>query len=276
MIKEFVNYLNKIKGYSDNTGKAYEKDLHSFVLFVKANCAHQRWSEITREDVDLYIAWQVERGLKPMTTNRHLSAISSLYDYMKRQGYQVENPARYESRRKVGDRIPNTIPTNVLRKAMETSEGTIHLMLCTLYQTGVRLQEMLDIRKCDLDILNYTIRIQGKGMKERLVYVTEELMSDLVTFSTNRKAMEPIFKGWSQREVRKALYEILRPLGIAPQMSPHAIRHTFATEVAKQGSNVTTLAVMMGHKSIKTTQKYIDMAQSNVSSAYKRYHSEIA
>lgn len=276
MIKEFVNYLNKIKGYADNTGKAYEKDLHSFVLFVKANCTHQRWSEITRDDVDLYIAWQVERGLKPMTTNRHLSAISSLYDYMKRQGYQVENPARYESRRKVGDRIPNTIPTNVLRKAMETSQGTIHLMLCTLCQTGVRLQEMLDIRKCDLDIMNNAIRIQGKGMKERLVYVNEELMSKLCTFSTYRKAMEPIFKGWSQREVRTSLYEILRPLGTAPQLSPHAIRHTFATEVAKQGSNVTTLAVMMGHKSIKTTQKYIDLAQNNISSTYTRYHSEIA
>lgn len=276
MIKEFVNYLNKIKGYSDNTGKAYEKDLHSFVLFVKANCTHKRWSEITRDDVDLYIAWQVERGLKPMTTNRHLAAISSLYDYMKRQGYDVENPARYESRRKVGDRIPNTIPTNVLHKAMEQSRGTIHLMLCTLYQTGVRLQEMLDIRKCDLDAMNCAIRIQGKGAKERLVYVTGELMGDLITFSQYRNVMEPVFKGWSQREVRTSLYEILRPLGTAPQMSPHAIRHTFATEVAKQGGNVTTLAVMMGHKSIKTTQKYIDMAQSNVSSTFRQYQNSIA
>lgn len=275
MIHEFKTYLVSIKGYSPLTAEAYEKDLRDFARWAKKNMSSARWSTIERKDIDRYIIDQVERGLKPATTNRRLSAISSLYDYMKRNGMEISNPCRYESRRKLAQTEPKTIDTATLKAAYKKSKGTMHLIIGILYQTGMRIQELLDLRKCDLNQANLTIRVMGKGSKERTCYILPELMADLVTFSQYRAHSQKIFLEWEQREVRYRLYEILRPMTNAPQVSPHAIRHTFATEVAKQGANVTTLAKMMGHRDIKTTQKYIDMAQTPINETYKNYHNAI-
>lgn len=276
MIQEFKTYLTAIKGYSEKTALAYGKDLRSFVKFMQEHDAAARWSTITREDVDAYIVHQQARGLKPATTNRHLAAIGALYAYMKRQGLDVESPTRYESRRKIENTLPNTISPDVLRKAYKKSAGVIHTILGVLMTTGVRVQEVLDIRVSDLDVMNKAIRISGKGGQHRLVYTTAEVMGDLVSMSKNGSTFARVFPTWEQRDVRSALFAILRPMTNAPQCSPHAIRHTFATEVAKGGTNVTTLALMMGHKSIKTTQKYIDMSQQMTQQAFTNYQRAIA
>lgn len=276
MLREFKTYLESIKGYSKNTAEGYGKDLNKFANWMLNNNPETRWSTITRDDVDAYIEWNVGMGIKPATTNRYLAAISSLYDWFKRNGKEVENPARFESRRKIGTTVPDTVPMCILKKAYENSIGTIHIMFGVLMTTGIRIQELLDIRKCDLDIMNNSIKIHGKGNKERLVYVPKEIMDDLVRFSQNQTNNEPVFKGWEQREVRRGVYEVLRPFPEAIHRNPHAIRHTFATELAKQGVNVTTLAKMMGHDSIKTTQKYIDLGQQEVNEAYKLYQTAFA
>lgn len=272
MITKFQNYLRNIKGYSELTILAYGKDLHEFATFMRTIDQGSRWSTITREDIDKFLTHQAERGLKPATTNRQLASIKALYYYFMREGLMTTNPARYETRRKQQKTIPNTIPREDLIKAMERSTGTIHIMLETLVLTGIRIQELLDLRKCDINRYNGRIHVHGKGMKERVVITTPDNMSDLVKYSQYRQPGEVIFKGWSQREVRYELWKILASCTTAKQKSPHAIRHTFATEVAKAGANVTTLAIMMGHNDIRTTQKYIDMSQSNATTTFQAYH----
>lgn len=271
MINEFTTYLTSIKGYSAETGKAYGKDLRKFALFMRTNKEGARWSTITREDVDMYITWCVSEHLKPATTNRALSALNHFYCYLKRQGYEVTNPVRYESRRKIARTIPNTIPLRDLQAAHRASAGPIHTIIGVMMTTGIRVQELLDITREDLDLQSNLIRINGKGSKQRIVYSTAETMAELQGLSQSVRKGEPIFSGWSQREVRRAIYTTLSPISDARQTSPHAIRHTFATEVAKQGVNATTLAQMMGHNSIKTTQRYIDMTQQDVNQAYTMY-----
>lgn len=275
MISEFQTYLVSIKGLSENTATSYGKDLHTFVAFIRENRTNARWSNITRDDLDDYIIYQSKRGLKATTTNRHLSAISSLYDYMKRQGYQVDNPTRYESRRKEAETIVNTIPLEDIKKAISNADGTIKIMLETLLHTGVRLQELLDIRKKDLNAAEKTILIHGKGNKERTVHTTAENMKHLSDYCQQSAAHLPIFKGWTQRGVRESIYEVLRPVSDARQLSPHAIRHTYATLMAQAGTNATTLMKMMGHNSLKTTQKYIDLAQQRTAEAYRNYQKHI-
>lgn len=276
MIREFQTYLTSIKGLSQNTATSYVKDLHTFVAFIQENKPNARWSTITRDDLDQYIIYQSARGLKPTTTNRHLSAISSLYDYMKRQGYEVENPTRYESRRKEAETIINTIPLEDIKKAIANAEGSIKVILETLLHTGIRLQELLDMTKSDLNDRDNTILIHGKGNKERTVHTSPENMAHLQEYSRQSAAHTPIFRGWSQREVRRSIYEVLRPVSSARQLSPHAIRHTYATLMAQAGTNATTLMKMMGHNSLKTTQKYIDLGQQRTAEAYMNYQNAIA
>ena len=165
MIQNYVNYLTSLKGMSANTVSAYQKDLIDFAKWSKQNIKDCRWSMITRNDVDRYVTAMVERGLTPATTNRRLSAISGLYNYFRRQGLQVENPCKYESRRRIANRCPNIISINELRTAYQYSRGAAKTMLGILITTGIRIGELLAIQWEDIDFYSNRISILGKGSK---------------------------------------------------------------------------------------------------------------
>lgn len=260
MIKSFLTYLQAIKGYSDNTITAYERDLMAFAGWLREHKEDARWSTTTREDVDAFIIEQHDKGLSAATTNRQLAAISSLYRYFQRNGMDVENPAKYESRRKIADTIPNTIPYANIILAYRHARGFNKFMLGMLATTGIRLQEFLDLTWEDINWEDNSIKIQGKGSKERTVHTEASVLresKELYDMAHPKGRMIWI----SQRQARYQLWETLRPFCRCKQLSPHAIRHSYATELARQGLNVAQIAKALGHKNISTTQKYIDMAQ---------------
>lgn len=265
MIKEYISYLRNIKGYSGNTAIAYEKDLRCFVNWMKLNKPNARWSTITRNDLDAYITDLTTRGLKPSSTNRRLASISGLYGFMKRNGLNVENPARYESRRKIGSTIPNTIPADEITATYNDAVGATKVIIGLLMTTGMRVQELLDMRYEDIDDTTNAIRIHGKGNKERVVYSSETALEVIKT----AKAMG--YKGkifpYDQRTIRHMVWSSLSKHSQAPQLSPHAIRHSVATQLAKAGANATTIANLLGHEHISTTQRYIDMSQQDIKHA---------
>lgn len=270
MITNYINYLMTLKGYSKNTAEAYEKDLRNFARWARKNLNDARWSMITRADLDRYIADLVSAGLKPATTNRRLAAIAGLYRYFKREGKQINNPCQYESRRKVGERVPNTIPEEELQIAYENAVGVTKVMLGLLSTTGMRIQEMLDLRWQDIDFKKSTIRVKGKGNKERIVYSTPQALEQLGIMQPYTKPNENIFT-LSQRDARRMIFAALKPYSTAKQLSPHAIRHTFATNLAAKGVNCSTLSNILGHKDLNTTQQYIDLGQMQAQQACLRY-----
>lgn len=260
MIREYTEYLLKLKGYSYNTTQAYAKDIQSFAAWAKQHKTDARWSNIERADIDAYIKEQYNQGKKPSTTNRQLAAISSLYRYFQRQGLEVSNPCKYESRRKVAETIPNTISKSELQVAYKNSKGVAKFMIGLLSTTGIRIQEMLNLTWQDVNFEENSLRINGKGQKDRKVYTTAEVLAEAKQAQKYCVLTNKMF-WFSQRWARTIIWEALKPYSKAKQLSPHAIRHTYATELAKQGENVTTIAKLLGHASIKTTQKYIDMTQ---------------
>lgn len=260
MIPEFQNYLRSIRGYSENTIRSYGKDLKEFVKWAKENTDHPRWSAFTREDIDKYLSHQYQRGLKPSTTNRQLSAISSIYHYMQREGMTDINPTKYESRRKQPQTMPATIPVKAIQRAYNKAQGMTKTMLGLLATTGIRLQEMLDLKWQDIDFENSELRIIGKGSKERIVKthpIVLERLSEVRKYA--RPDMRLFYVG--QRQTRYLIYEALKPYSNSRQLSPHAIRHTYATELAKNGETTTTIAKILGHAHLETSQKYINMAE---------------
>ena len=259
MIHEFKTYLVNIKGYAENTAVAYEKDLKAFARYMKTRNDAARWSTISREDVDAYVIHLSTTDHKPATICRHIASISALYRYMKREGHDVEDPAKYESRPKVGKHNPHTIPVDDLTMAMAKAQGLVKIMIRIIMETGIRVQEMLDIKESDIDLGNGTIIIHGKGNKDRLVYVSQDTLNMLRA----QKSMgrDTYFGEITQREVRREIWEALKDHTNAKQLSPHAIRHTYATEMAKRGMTATTLQKALGHEHLETTQRYIDYAQ---------------
>lgn len=270
MIQEYISYLTEIRGYSNNTATSYAKDLKSFTVWIQSERMNARWSTITREDIDAYIIYQTRRGLKPATTNRHLAAISGIYNFMKRQGLEIENPCRYESRRKVGERTPNTIDEHELEKAYEKSVGVARQLLGLLITTGARIQEVLDIDWQDVNFKTGAIKIAGKGGKERIVYTLPQVTEELYTIWRWAKPTGKIFS-IEQRVARQMIYDVLNQISRAKQKSPHAIRHSIATHLAAAGCNTTTLQQILGHKDIRTTQKYVDLGQSRVKETLQQH-----
>ena len=265
MIRDYITYIENIKGYSKNTAVAYEKDLRYFARWMRQHNTNARWSTITRDDIDQYIIDCEKQGQKPATTNRHLSAISGLYNYMKRQGHDIDNPCRYESRRKNGQHLPNTIPTIDLQAAYNNSTGATKIMIGLLATTGMRIQELLNLEYSSIDFTTNAIRVRGKGNKDRIVYTTPDMLTTLNCAHLNGNDGRIFF--FDQRQARYMIWKALHPYSGASQLSPHAIRHTMATHQATAGTNVTTIAAILGHTDIKTTQEYIDMTQANVREA---------
>lgn len=260
MIKAFLKDLLSIKGQSQHTAAAYSRDLRQFVAFIKKNYPTASWSTINKGMIEHYIMSLVSYGELPTTTNRKLSAISAIYRYFIRQGHDISNPAQYVCRRKIAETIPNTIDPEQLRTAYENTIGTARIMLGLLITTGIRLGELLAIRWEDIDLGNCTIKIHGKGLRERLVSVPARQLEEIGYAYPRQNPKDTIFHT-SQFETRCMIYQALTPYCKAKQLSPHAIRHTFATEMAKAGETAPAIALKLGHRNIKTTQHYIDNTQ---------------
>ena len=270
MLTRFYNYLRNIKGYSERTCSEYLKDVRAFAQWAKANVKDARWSTLTRSDIDEYITMRAKEGIKPTTTNRELASISALYRFFIREGLLNKNPARFQSRRKVGYHLPNTIPSEDLKMAYANSVGVVHVWLGLLSTTGIRISELLSLKWEDIDFKTCALEINGKGNKDRLVYTTPEYL-ELMRQAYERNPTEGRIFRYSEREARHMIWEALKPYSRAKQLSPHAIRHSFATSLAKQGVNVATIATILGHNRIAPTQKYIDMAQMNCQAVSAQY-----
>lgn len=269
MLTRFENYLRNIKGYSERTTSEYLKDLKGFARWAKAYKVGARWSTLTRQDIDEYITYRANNGIQPATTNRELASISALYRYFIREGLLTSNPCRYQSRRKQPKRLPNTIPAEDLKAAYDNSFGLVHVWLGLLATTGIRISELLALRWEDIDFKACSLEIMGKGAKARIVFTSAEYL-ELMRKAYERHPAEGRIFRYDQRDARYMIWQALKPYSRAKQLSPHAIRHTFATNLAGNGVNVVTIASILGHNQIDTTQKYIDMAQMDKKAASER------
>ena len=168
------------------------------------------------------------------------------------------------------ERVPNTIPGDELRNAWAHSSGLARVWIGLLATTGIRISELLAMRWEDIDFTSNAITIHGKGHKERIVYATAETLAELHQAHA-QKALSGLIFRHNQRDCRAIIWRALRPFCQAKQLSPHAIRHTFATNLATKGVNVTTIATILGHNRIETTQRYIDMAQADTRAVTAQY-----
>lgn len=266
MLTIFENYLKNIKGYSERTCSEYLKDIKGFARWIKAHREGAKWSNLTRKDIDAYITYRSENGIQPATTNRELASISALYRYFIREGLLTNNPCRYQSRRKQAERLPNTIPAEDLKQAYDNAYGLVKVWIGLLATTGIRISELLALRWEDIDFKHSSLEIMGKGRKERIVYTTSEYL-EMMRLAYERHPQTGIIFRYNQRDARYMIFQALRPYTRAKQCSPHAIRHTYATNLATAGVNVTTIASILGHNQISTTQKYIDMSQADTRTA---------
>lgn len=295
-IQEFLNYLIAEKGCSSNTIAAYQNDLTQFHAFLAERGPLKGaadWSIVTRDHLVNYIFFLKEREYASATVARKVAAMKSFCHFLLRTDVIADDPAEELDSPKVRKQLPNTLtPDEVDRLlAMPTRSGQTPkalrdvALLEVLYATGMRVSEVAQVTLDDLDLEGGTVRCVGKGNKERVMPLYAEAVGAVQAYLERGR---PALVGGDAQErtlflnprgerlTRQGLWLIIkgyaRELGLADRVTPHTLRHSFATHMLNGGAGLREVQKLLGHANISTTQVYTHISRERLREVYDEAH----
>lgn len=259
MIHQYISYLEYTKGYSINTLKSYNQALKQFVNYRKQCDSNARWSTTTARDVQEYLGWLKQCEKSTATIHLHASAIKGMFRFIVHNGGTIDKAIyNVECPKMVKSDAATIAPSDINDTIDDTSIAIdIRIIIALIADSGLRIAEVLSLRPLDFDKSNMTITICGKGGKIRYCYYSNRVQGMLNAYKrhTHRDAL--LFQG-DERTIRYDIHMALRKHSNAPKLSPHIIRHTFATEMLSNGLNLAALKKQLGHEDIKSTERYLN------------------
>lgn len=280
--EQFFAFLKIEQGVSAHTLRAYQKDLTEFLDF-----APNSLKKIDYLDIRSYLASLHARKLKKTTISRKLAAIRSFFKFLHREGYVKKNPAKLVSTPKVPRSLPKFLTIDEIFSLLDTPEGETfrvcrdRAMLELLYSSGIRVSELTSLDISDLDLRESLIRVKGKGMKERIVPVGSKALESIQEYLPERlslrKKSSALFLNnrggrLTQRSVRRIVLHYSRMIRLKGELSPHTLRHTFATHLLHEGADLRVIQELLGHASLSTTQKYTHVDITHLAEVYDKAH----
>jgi len=266
-VERFLDYLGSYRGYSRLTVRAYACDLRQFREFAEARVGHMPApDEITREMV---IQFGVHlKGAAALTVRRKYGCLSSFFGFLQDMGLAHANPARRLPLPRIAQPVPVCLNEDMAQRlvAAATDDPRLKALVVLLLSTGIRRSEAVGITLDDLDLENRQLLIRGKGNKERVVPLTEEAVEAIRDYLQQRKPTKSnhLFVSTNGghrihgRVINKLLDRVLHSAGLADQgITPHKLRHTFATHLIRNGVDIRTVQELLGHSDLETTAKYL-------------------
>lgn len=288
-VDDFIHRLKVEKGYSDHTLRSYSADLNAFIEFLQQRDCDVRTA--TKRDLRGFLAALRARGLARSTVARKISAIRSLYKYLYRNGTVEENPAASLRTPRQEQKLPDFLTTEEVERLMsapDTSEWTgarDRAMLETLYGGGLRVSELVGLNDEDVELSSGIARVRGKGKKERLAPLGGSAINSIQQYIGQRRRVELSRKDpaalfinavdgrrLTTRSVRRVLRKHLLEAGLDGGLSPHDLRHSFATHLLQNGADLRSVQELLGHKNLTTTQIYTHLTTENLKAIYDRAH----
>ena len=282
-IDSFIEYLRVIKKDSVNTLGSYKGDLLELYDF------YNDYLNINRDDVSNYLEYLYSRGLNRNSISRKLSAIRSFYNYLVSEGVISVNLFKEVSNPKKREGLPKYVKDNDLEVMFNSFDmdkcldQRNRLVLEMLYATGVRVSELVNIKLKDINKYDNTIKILGKGSKERMVIYgsfCEDVLD--IYLSDGRKILDKDNSEYlflnknggklSDRYVREIINNVVRKCEIDYHISPHTLRHTFATDMLNAGADLVSVKEMLGHSSLNTTSIYTHVSNEHIKNVYEFAH----
>ena len=255
---------------SQGTIRQYDQVLRSFVKFTGKPS-----ETMARQDVIRYLNHLMfERGLSKATASNVLSVLKSFYRFMVENGHIEANPTRGISSIRLDKKAPVYLTIQEMRDLIDTAlDNRDRIIVRMLYATGVRISELLNIRKRDIDFDRHTIKVFGKGAKERIVLISSEMAEDLAQYcERERMGNDGRLFDLTPRTVQRDIKVLARRAGIAKNVTPHKLRHSFATHMLQNGGNVVAIQKLLGHASLNTTQIYTHYNVDDLKEMYGRTH----
>ena len=289
LIDAFLDALWLEKGLSENTLKSYRHDLEKLGGWVSGQGT--TLLTLRRADMNTYLSYRMQRGLKARSTARCLSCVRAFYRYLLREKkidvdptLQVENP-------KLGRPLPDTLTEADVEKLLAAPDTSSPIgmrdrtMLEVLYACGLRVSELTNLKMSEINLRQGVVRIVGKGSKERLVPLGEEAISWLNRYLQEARnellkknlAQDTVFPSnrglvMTRQTFWHRLKEHARHAGITKKLSPHTLRHAFATHLLNHGADLRVVQLLLGHSDLSTTQIYTHIAQHRMKELHQEHH----
>ena len=308
-VKSFLQHLVVEKGFSRNTLDAYRNDLGQLEGFVRERCngstngnidgngndgnSNGPWPLVDLNLLNDYIAdLRIRKGYRDTTTARKVAAIKSFFSFLSVNGIISEDPTESLGSPRVGRTLPKFLSEEEVKKLLEEASkaGTPEsqrdaTILELLYATGLRVSELVSLNVQDIDLQESYIRCWGKGSRERIAYLYPKAVAELkgylagarVVLLGNHKAETALFVNHrGERLTRQWVWNILKSYskkaGVDQRITPHTLRHSFATHLLQNGASLRHVQELLGHSSISTTQVYTHLTNTHLRKEYQKSH----
>lgn len=284
MLKEFENYLKNGRKYSINTVNSYLSDINIFLEYLKESKIN--YKDVNCEVIRTYLKYLDEAKYKSSSINRLLSSLNDYYNYLVKMKYVKYNYFKDINRPRKEKKLPNFINYEeymTLIKQIEKEENEFLrtrnlLFLEILFDTGLRVSEAVNIKLSDINKSECSIRVLGKGKKERIVYFGEYALSYLNDYMTIRVGINSLDKNYlflnknytklTRRGAEYLINSVTKQALLKQKVTPHTLRHSFATEMLNNGCDIRSVQELLGHKSLSTTGIYTHVTNEVVRTEY--------
>ena len=304
IVDRFMDILVAEKGYSPHTCRAYRSDIMDFIRFSigdqdkkdpaeENKQAYEIWlqkqfaarvTDLEPGDVKAYLAHQVRAGKQKKTLSRRLSALKAFFAFLVRDKQMAANPADSIPFPKLGKTIPRVLTVEDMFRLLDSIKTDTWLekrncaMFETFYSTGMRISEIHGLDMGHIDFHNQVIRVLGKGGKQRMVPVGRRAVTAVKSYrDALSKNPAPVFVNkdfgrLSTRSISRILDKIVNQCGLHVPVSPHVLRHCFATHMLDSGANLRGIQEILGHASLSTTQVYTHVSMDHLMQVYDKAH----
>lgn len=287
-IDNFLQQLWLQDGLSNNTRDAYRTDLKQYLSWLHER--KQQCLQAGRAELLEYLSWRLQQGYKSRSTARFISAVRRFYQYLLEQRLITEDPSLLIEQPKTGRSLPDSLSeaeVEALLQAPDTDEILglrDRCMLEVLYATGLRVSELVALRLDEISLRQGVVRVMGKGSKERLVPFGDEALDWLERYLANGrlellsgKLTDVVFPSQrGQQMTRQTFWHRIKrhaiTAGINKPLSPHTLRHAFATHLLNYGADLRVVQMLLGHSDLSTTQIYTHVAQARLQQLHAKHH----
>ncbi|MCY7676354.1 site-specific tyrosine recombinase XerD [Bacillus safensis] len=289
-LSDFIHFMTVERGLSENTIVSYKRDLQNYLSFLMTHEQLTDINDVTRLHIIHYLKQLKEEGKSSKTSVRHLSSIRSFHQFLLREKVTTDDPSWNIETQKTERTLPKVLSLGEVEKLLDTPNQHTPFdyrdkaMLELLYATGIRVSEMLDLTLADVHLTMGFIRCFGKGRKERIVPIGEAAASAIEEYIEKgrskllkKQPSDSLFlnhhgKKMSRQGFWKNLKKRAIEAGIQKELTPHTLRHSFATHLLENGADLRAVQEMLGHADISTTQIYTHVTKTRLKDVYHKFH----
>ncbi len=286
--ENFINYCEYEKGLSANTLKSYNYEINLYQTYLEDKLSIIDIEKVSKEDIESYLKYCYLKNEDSKTISHKITTIYNFHNYLLREKVIKDNQAEFIDRPKLAKHLPYTLTVKEIDKLLDIALVTVFdyrdkAMLELMYGTGLRVSELVSLTVYDVDFYNAFLRIKGKGSKERIVPINNASLKYLKLYLDRRclllkkKTSDELFlnargEGISRQGFFKNLKKILAKKGMPTNISPHSLRHSFATHLIENGADLRSVQTMLGHSDITTTKIYTHISNEKVTNDYLINH----